>query len=134
MEGGGLDKLRADVKENMAREAAQKVRSDVREQAMNALLEANPLDVPEAMIQQEAHSMQHEAMRQYGIEDHSQAPPIENFKESAAKRVQLGLLMRAPGIDDNNIEVDQNKLRDRIEAQMCAGYENAGRNRQYLSK
>ena len=122
VEEGGLDKLRADVKENMAREAAQKVRSDVREQAMTALLEANPLDVPEAMIQQEAHSMQHEAMRQYGIEDHSQAPPIENFKESAAKRVQLSLLMRHI-IDDNNIEVDQNKLRERIE-QMCAGYEN----------
>ncbi len=66
--------------------------------------------------------MQHEAMRQHGIEDPSQAPPVENFKESAAKRVQLSLLMRQI-IDDNNIEVDQNRLRERIE-QMCAGYEN----------
>jgi len=122
VEEGGLEKLRADVKENMAREAEQKVRSDVREQALRGLLDANPLEVPEAMIQQEAHSMQHEAMRQYGIEDHSQAPPIENFKEGAEKRVQLSLLMRQI-IDDNGIEVDQDRLRERVE-QMCAGYEN----------
>lgn len=122
LEEGGLDKLRADVKENMEREAEKKVRSDVREQAMTALLEANPLDVPEVMIQQEAHSLLYEVMREHGIEDHSQAPPIEDFRENALKRVQLNLLMRQI-IDDNNIKVDQDRLRERIEL-MCAGYEN----------
>lgn len=120
---GGLDKLKADVIENMEREADQKMRSDIREQAMAGLLEANPVEVPVSMIDQEAHSMQHEAMRQFGIEDHSQAPPIDNFKEGAEKRVRLSLLIRQI-IDDNNIVVDGVRLKERVE-QLCAGYENA---------
>jgi trigger factor len=123
VEEGGLDKLKADVIENMEREAEQKKRNDIREQAMSGLLEANPLEVPVAMIEQEAHSMQHEAMRQYGIEDHDQAPPIDNFKEAAEKRVRLSLLIRQV-IDDHNIEVDGGRLKEKVE-QLCAGYENA---------
>jgi trigger factor len=123
VEEGGLEKLKSDVIENMEREAEQKKRTDIREQAMAGLLDANPLEVPLAMIQQESHSMQHEAMRQYGIEDHDQAPPIENFKEAAEKRVRLSLLIRQV-IDDNKIEVDGARLREKVE-QICAGYENA---------
>jgi trigger factor len=121
---GGLTKLREDVLENMQREVEQKKRADVREQAMSALLDANPLDVPSTMIHQEAHSMQHEAMRQLGVEDHDQAPPIENFTDAAEKRVRLGLLIRQL-VDDNNIQVDAERLRARVES-LCAGYENAG--------
>lgn len=120
---GGLEKLKQDVTDNMKREAEQKKRNDVREQALNGLLDTNPLEVPGSMVHQEAHSMQHEAMRQYGIEDHDQAPPIDNFKEAAEKRVRLSLLIRQI-IDDNNIEVDAVRLKERVE-QLCAGYENA---------
>jgi trigger factor len=123
VEEGGLDKLRKDVRENMEREAAQRTRGDIREQAMSGLLEANPVDVPRALVEQEAHSMQHEAMRQLGIEDHSQAPPIENFRENGEKRVRLSLLV-GQLIDDNNIQVDADKLKERV-AQLCAGYENS---------
>lgn len=123
LEEGGLEKLKADVTENMEREADQKKRNDIREQAMTGLLDANPVEVPGAMIEQEAHSMQHEAMRQYGIEDHDQAPPIDNFKEAAEKRVRLSLLIRQI-IDDNSIEVDGMRLKDKV-SQLCAGYENA---------
>ena len=120
---GGLEKLTRDVTENMKREADQKKRNDVREQALTGLLDANPVEVPRSMVHQEAHSMQHEAMRQYGIEDHDQAPPIDNFMEAAEKRVRLSLLIRQV-IDDNDIEVDAVRLRERVE-QLCAGYENS---------
>ena len=120
---GGLKKLRQDVVENMEREAEQKVRNDVREQAMTGLLEANAIEVPKSLLQQEAHSMQHDAMRQFGIEDHDQAPPIDNFTESAQKRVQLSLLIKRL-VEDNGIALDASRLRERVE-QICAGYENA---------
>ncbi len=121
---GGLDKLRADIVENMQREAEQKVRSDVREQAMSGLLEANPIEVPNSLIHQEAHSMQHEAMRQFGIEDHEQAPPLDNFTEGAEKRVRLSLLIQQL-VADNDIVLDADRLRERVE-QICAGYEDSG--------
>jgi trigger factor len=120
---GGLDQLKKDVVENMEREATQKVRQDTKEQVMNGLLEANPIDVPKALTDQEMHTMQHEAMRQLGIEDHDQAPPRENFAEGAEKRVKIGLLLRQY-IQDNALKVDADRLRERIE-DMCGGYENA---------
>ena len=67
--------------------------------------------------------MQHEAMRQFGIEDHDKAPPIENFTEGAERRVRLSLLLRQL-VDDNNIELDAGRMRERVE-QLCASYENA---------
>jgi len=120
---GGLEQLRVEVAENMEREARQKIKSDVREQAMAAILEANPIDVPKALVNQEAHSMQHEAMRQMGIEDHDEAPPAENFREAAERRVRLGLLLRQY-IADQEITVDSDRVRAHLE-EMCAGYENS---------
>ncbi len=123
VEEGGLERLRSDVRDNMQRELKQKIRSDIREQALTGLLEANPVEVPSALVHQEAHSMQHEAMRQLGIEDHDQAPPLDNFREGAERRVRLSLLVRQL-VDDNNIQVDAERLKARVE-EMCAGYENA---------
>ena len=120
---GGLEQFKKDVRENMEREAKQKVDGDIREQVMNGLLEKNPIDVPQALVHEESHSMQHEAMERLGIEDHDKAPPIENFREAAEKRVRLGLLLRQV-IAENKISVDEAALRSRVE-DMCAGYENS---------
>jgi trigger factor len=120
---GGLEQFRTDVRDNMEREARQKVDADVREQVMNGLIEKNPIDVPQALIEEEMHSMQHEAMQRMGIEDHDQAPPMENFREAAEKRVRLGLLLRQV-IAENGIKADDSDLRARVE-DICAGYENS---------
>ncbi len=121
---GGLEQFRKDVRENMEREARTKVDGDVREQVMEGLLEKNPIDVPQAMVQEEMQTMQHEAMQRLGIEDQDKAPPMENFREMAEKRVRLGLLLRQV-ISENAISADEAAIRARVE-DMCSGYENAG--------
>lgn len=123
VEEGGLEQLRADVVSNMEREAAEKVKADVKEQVMNALLELNPIDVPSSLIHQEMHSRQHEAMRRLGIEDHDKAPPVENFRPGAEKSVRLGLLMRQL-IEDKGITVDPDRVKTKVE-EICSGYEQA---------
>lgn len=123
VEEGGLDKLRQDVVENMQREASAKVKNDVKEQVLNGLLDLNMLVVPNALKQQEMHSLQHQAMRQLGVEDHSLAPPLENFDEAAERRVRLGLLVNQL-VAENNIVVDPERVKQRVE-EMCAGYENS---------
>ena len=90
---------------------------------MAGLIAANPIDIPQSLKHQEAHSMQHEAMQRMGIEDHDQAPPIEDFSEGADKRVRLGLLL-GKVISDQGLKADQAMLRERVE-EMCASYENA---------
>ncbi len=121
---GGMERFLKDVRENMEREAEQKTKSDLREQVMEALLASNPLDIPQTLKQQEAHSLQHDAMRRMGIEDHDQAPSIDNFFEAAEKRVRLGLLLRQV-ITDKGLEADEASLRAHVE-EMCASYENSG--------
>ena len=120
---GGLEQFRKDVSENMRHEADQKVKSQVREQIMEELLAANPIDIPQALKHQEMHSMQHEAMQRLGIEDHDQAPPMENFADAAEKRVRLGLLIRQL-ITDQELRINDDLVRAHVE-EMCAGYENA---------
>jgi trigger factor len=120
---GGIKQFMDDVKDNMRREADAKVNTDVREQIMTALVEANPIDIPQTLKHQEMHTLQHDAMQRMGIEDHDQAPPIENFSEIAEKRVRLSLLISQP-IADQGLTVDEAKVRERV-AEMCAGYENA---------
>ena len=119
----GIDTFMQDVRVNMTREAEAKVNGDVREQVMSALLEANPLEIPQTLKQREMHSLQHEAMERLGVEDHDQAPPIENFAEMGEKRVRLSLLI-SQLVSDQNLTVEETKVRERVE-EMCSGYENA---------
>jgi trigger factor len=122
---GGLESFMVDVRENMEREAGQKVKNDLREQVMAALYEANPLDIPETLKHQEMHSLQREAMQRMGLEDDDKdkAPPLDNFTDAAEKRVALGLLLRQI-IVDKELKVDAAMVRARVD-EMCAGYENA---------
>ena len=120
---GGLEKLKEEVFENMRHEADQRILADVKEQALNELLAKNPIEVPQSLKHQEMHTMQHEAMRRLGIQDHDQAPPAETFAEGAEKRVQLSLLIRQL-IDDNDIVLDQDRLRAKVE-ELCSTYENS---------
>jgi trigger factor len=121
VEEGGLEQLRADVVSNMEREAQEKVKADIKEQVMNALLELNPIDIPNSLTHQEMHARQHEAMRRLGIEDHDKAPPIENFRPGAERSVRLGLLMRQL-IEDKGITVDPERVKIKVE-EICSGYE-----------
>jgi trigger factor len=120
---GGLEQFKNDVIDNMRHEADQKVKARLREQLMEELLDANPIEIPQALKQQEMHSMQHEAMQRLGIEDHDKAPPLENFSEPAEKRVRLGLLIRQL-ITDQDLKINEDLVRAHVE-EMCAGYENA---------
>ena len=120
---GGLEGFKSEVRQNMEREADQKVKNDVREQVMDALLKANPLDIPHTLKHQEMHALQREAMQRLGIEDAESAPALENFSEAAEKRVALGLLLRQL-IMDKQITVDEAMMRARV-VDICAGYENS---------
>ena len=122
VEEGGIERFKKDVSDNMEREAGEKVKTDIREQIMAALIDGNPIDIPQTLKHQEMHSMQHDAMRRLGIEDHDQAPPLENFAETAEKRVRLDLLIRQL-ITDQGLSVSQEQVRAHLE-EMCSGYEN----------
>ena len=120
---GGIEKFKEDVRDNMRREADAKIKSDIREQVIDGLVDANAIEIPQTLKHQEMHALQRDAMQRMGIEDEEHAPEIDNFTELAEKRVRLGLLIRQL-IFDRNLTVDEGKVRARVE-EMCAGYENS---------
>jgi len=90
---GGVPKLREDVAANMRRELDQNLRNRNKTAALEQLYQANPVDVPNALLESQIRDMQIDVMRRTGAKDVSQAPNREPFIEPARRRVALGLLI-----------------------------------------
>jgi trigger factor len=90
---GGIPKLREDVAANMRRELDQALRNRNKTAVMEKLYQANPIEVPNALLEAQVRDMQVEVMRRTGAKDVSQAPPREPLIEPARRRVALGLLI-----------------------------------------
>ena len=90
---GGVEALRAEVRENMQRELGQAVQARLKSQVMDQLLEANPIAVPKALVEAEVRDMQMDMLRRMGAKSARQLPPREPFETAAKKRVALGLIL-----------------------------------------
>jgi trigger factor len=93
IEEGGIEQLRQEVEQNMRQELAQATRAQLRTQVFDNLLQANPLDLPNTLVDQQVRELQMDAARRMGIREASQLPPAENFRETARRRVALGLII-----------------------------------------
>ncbi len=117
---GGMERLLAEVADNMRRELAQNVRGRVKQQLLDQLLAANPLEVPKALVDGQVREMQIDTARRIGARDASQIPPPEQFVEPARRRVALGLLI-GEIIQARGIQLDRAKVEERL-AEMAATY------------
>lgn len=93
---GDLDKMRSEVRTNLEREVTKRLRARVKEQAMNILVEANPIAVPTTMVQAEAQQMAENALRDLKQRNPQMGNmPVEAswFTEQAIRRVKLGLVV-----------------------------------------
>jgi trigger factor len=111
---GGIDQLRREVRDNMERELADNVRARLKQQLLDGLLKANPVEVPSGFVDAQVREMQIEAARRAGATDASQVPPADSFVEPARRRVALGLLIREL-IKTRGVQID----RDRVEARLA---------------
>jgi trigger factor len=117
---GGMEQLLVEVADNMRRELAQNVRSRMKQQLLDRLLESNPVDVPNALVENQVREMQIDTARRIGAKDASQVPPPEPFVEPARRRVALGMLI-GEVIKTRGIELDRAKVDERL-AEMAASY------------
>jgi trigger factor len=128
---GGLQKLREDVAENMRRELEQALRNRNKANVTEKLYQANPIDVPNVLIEGQVRDMQIEAMRRAGAKDASQAPPREPYLEPARRRVALGLLLNDV-IKRANLVVDHSRVNERLDEMVSAYGDAAAMKRAYL--
>ncbi len=122
---GDIAGLRGDIRANMERELNSRVNANVKEQAMQALLDTNNLEVPVALVEEEAGKLKNQAeaeMAEHATADNQkQELPLEIFMDNAKRRVALGLII-GEVIKVNNIEVNAGRLKEKIE-QIAADYE-----------
>ena len=94
---GGVEKMRAEVKENLDREVKRRITSLLKNEVMDQIDKNCQLDVPKSLIASEQERLVESArqdLMQRGIPNAKDAPiPPEMFAEQATKRVRLGLIL-----------------------------------------
>jgi trigger factor len=128
---GGVERLREDVAANMRRELEQTLRTRNKAAVMDKLYQANPVDVPNALLESQIRDMQLESMRRSGAKDASQAPPVEPLIEPARRRVALGLLFNDI-IRREGLVLDRARADARLDEMVGAYGDAAAMKRAYL--
>jgi trigger factor len=105
----------------MERELEARRKTIVRRHAFDSLVDAHAIEVPKALVEDEITMLQRNTMQQMRIADEAKAPPREEFRESARRRIAMALLVQEL-IRTRELRVDQARLSQRIEA-LAAGYE-----------
>jgi len=128
---GGIEALRAEVRQNMERELAQAVQSRLKNQVMDQLLAANPITVPKSLIEAEIRDMQVALMRRSGQRDARQLPPRDSFEGAAKRRVALGLLLNEV-IRRGDIKPNAGQVQSRLDELVSTYTDPDEARRQYL--
>jgi len=93
---GDLGKMRGEVRANVEREVKKRVEGRVKEQALNALLGAAPLEIPKSLVAMESNGMAERAMadlKARGLDPQQVPINPQAFEEAAKRRVALGLII-----------------------------------------
>ena len=118
---GGAGALRGEVRNNMQRELKERLRAETKARTFDALIGANRIVLPRALVEQEINALQADALRQMGSSDPKDAPARERFENAAQRRVTIGLLIQEL-LREHKIKLDQPRVEQRIK-ELAAPYE-----------
>lgn len=118
---GGADALRTEVRGNMERELEQKLRARTKEQVLERLREANDIEVPKALVDEEITRLMAQATGKRPEELKGLNLPREVFEDRARQRVALGLLI-GEVIKANELQLDAERVRETLE-RVASSYE-----------
>jgi len=123
IEDGDIEHFRRDVRENLERERRRRTRARVTAQVMDALLEVNPIPVPESMVKNEIESLKRQTLAAAGGGQGVELPD-HLFADAARRRVALGLIL-GEVVQRNNLKADPERVRAAVE-EHAAEYESPG--------
>jgi trigger factor len=93
---GDLAKMRVEVRQNVEREVAKRVEARLKNQAMEALLAATPLELPKSLVAMETRELVERAaadLRARGLKMEKLPLDPQAFEATARRRVALGLII-----------------------------------------
>ena len=122
---GDVAKMREEVKKNVAREVERRTQEQTKESVMEALLKAVELQVPNALVNDEAARLAEEMKQNFvnqGMANAGQVNlPADMFKEQAHRRVALGLIL-AKLVEENKLEPTEEQIKA-VVANFAESYE-----------
>ncbi|MHB1566710.1 MAG: trigger factor [Acidiferrobacter sp.] len=125
---GGIEALKAEVRKNLEREAARRIRERVKGEIFKQLRAVNPLDLPQGLVESEANRLRESARANLEAQGVATAGlPADNaaFRERARERVALGIILSAL-VRGRGLTAEVAKVRQRIE-EMGADYDDPAR-------
>ena len=94
---GDIAQMRREIKANLEREVTGKLKARVKDQVMQALLDATRLEAPRSLVDMEMQRMQAGARQELaarGLQVPDNVPlPTDMFEQQAQRRVSLGLIL-----------------------------------------
>jgi len=124
VESGDLEEFRKEVRGNMEKELAQKVKSTLKNNVMRGLIERNDVIPPQALVKDEINNLKYQMAQNMG-QDPSKMDlsgfPDDLYREEAEKRVRLGLLV-GELVRIEKVELDKARF-DTALQDMAASYE-----------
>jgi trigger factor len=128
---GGVEALKREVRSSMQRELDNAIRGKVRTQVLDALHDANPIEVPKGMVAEAMQGMQIDLARRMGLKDLSQLPKNDALEAPARRRVALGLVV-GEIVRAQDLKVDRARVNARL-AEAVGDHPNSDEmRRQYL--
>jgi trigger factor len=120
---GGESAFREEVKKNMQLELDKAIAARMKNEVMALILDVNDIEIPKALIEEEAKSMVKQMKSQYQLQDQAAAEiQTSLFEEQAKKRVAMGLLL-ADIVKNNDIKASVEQIMGKI-SEMAESYEN----------
>lgn len=117
VESGDTEKLKSEIKDNMERELAKRLRTVLKTNVMDALVNVNNVEVPSAIVKQEAEALKQQAETQ----SPGSNSPLDVFIVDAKRRVQLGMIL-AEMAKISGLQLDAEMIKARIE-EMAKDYD-----------
>ena len=96
VQDGDVERLKREVRENVTREVAKRVKASIKEQVMEGLLGTSKFEVPRALLDAEIAGMQRQAvedLKSRGMTTQDLTLPPDLFVERATRRLKLYLVV-----------------------------------------
>ncbi|WP_153111627.1 trigger factor [Propionivibrio limicola] len=123
IEGGDTAKMREEIETNLKREVKSRLQSQLKDKVMEAVLSANPIDVPNALVEMEIERLMDSARKDMEQRTGKKDFPLQRawFVEQAKRRVSLGLIL-AELVKVNELHAKPEQIKAIVE-EMAENYE-----------
>ncbi len=120
---GTVESLRKEVRQNMERELKQAIENKHKQQVMDQLLEVNKVELPQALIDNEAENLKQQMMQQMHVPQGKTGADLDAslFRGQAERRVGLGLIL-SELIKSKELKASDEVVRTKIE-ELASSYE-----------